>query len=105
MNLYFDFYYFGKRVEKSTGWPDNKENRVKAREALNLLIKKLENGTLSFAQVFPKASEKEKAFFSMLENRSYSRCAIRFFWTGNPVLTGQRFRFYLDSGFLFFFLP
>jgi len=71
--LYFDFKYFGKRLEKSTGLPDNEENRKKARQSLTILIERLEIGTLSFAQAFPKASEKEKAYFSILENGSYSR--------------------------------
>ncbi len=71
--LYFDFKYRDKRLEKSTGLPDNEDNRKKAREALTILIERLERGIIGFAQAFPNASEKEKAYFALLENRSYVR--------------------------------
>lgn len=69
--LYFDFVYHGKRVEKSTGLVDSEENRDKARAALTELIKGFKTGVITFSAAFPSASEQEKAYFSLLENRSY----------------------------------
>jgi integrase len=70
--LYVKFSYFGKTVEKSTGFYDTPENRIKARNWLNRQVQKIEEGTFRFAEAFPGASEAEKKFFAEKEGWQYS---------------------------------
>ena len=70
--LYFLFYYFNRRVEKTTGANDTPANRLKARAWLDRQIEKRDLGKLIFAEAFPSASEEEKAFFAKLEGWQYA---------------------------------
>lgn len=70
--LYILFYYFNKRVEKTTGLTDTKKNRDKVRHWLDRIIDKRDAGKLVFADAFPGASEEEKAYFAKLEGWQYS---------------------------------
>lgn len=70
-NLYVDFYYYGERIVKSTGLADTPGNYKKARNWLNRVMERIANGTFSFAEAFPGASAKEKAFFAKHEGREY----------------------------------
>ncbi|MCE5241895.1 MAG: tyrosine-type recombinase/integrase [Syntrophobacteraceae bacterium] len=70
--LYLDFYYFGKRIEKSTGLDDTLENRQKARIWLDRQLAKIADGTFRFAEAFPGASEADKRFFTEKEGWHYS---------------------------------
>lgn len=84
--LYFDFYYYGHRVTKTSGLDDTPANRATVQHTLSMVFDKIESGTFRFAKSFPCASDKEKAFFSKLEG-----------WEFNPepnrVLIGD----YLDT--------
>lgn len=65
--LYFDFTYFGERVEISTGMLDTPENRKKAILRLMGFREKIDNGTFKFNEAFPRASPRLKALFSAKE--------------------------------------
>ncbi|WP_224982952.1 Arm DNA-binding domain-containing protein [Geomonas agri] len=71
-NLYFLFYYFNRRVEKTTGLPDTKKNRDKARLWLDRAMEKIAASKFVFADAFPGASEEEKAYFAKLEGWQYT---------------------------------
>lgn len=70
--LYFLFYYFNRRVEKSTGLDDTPAHRKKARLFLDRIIDKRDTGQLVFADAFPGASEAEKTTFAKLEGWQYT---------------------------------
>jgi integrase len=70
--LYVDFYYFGKRVLKTTGLDDNPSNYAKVRDWLDRNMEKIANGTFVFAKAFPGASQEEKQFFAQKEGWNYS---------------------------------
>lgn len=69
--LYVDFYYYGNRIVKSTGMDDTPKNREKVRKWLDQVVEKIKKGTFTFAEAFPGASPKEKAFFAKLEGWEY----------------------------------
>lgn len=69
--LYVDFYYFGHRIIRSTELDDTPANERKVIEFLERLTGKIEAGTFKFAEAFPGAPKKEKAFFTSLEGREY----------------------------------
>jgi integrase len=69
--LYILFYYFNRRVEKSTGLNDTKKNREKVRLWLDRIIDKRDAGKLVFADAFSGAPEAEKAYFAKLEGWNY----------------------------------
>ncbi len=70
--LYVLFYYFNRRVEKSTGLNDTGKNREKVRAWLDRIIERRDVGKLIFAEAFPGAPEKEKAYFAKLEGWQYA---------------------------------
>lgn len=70
--LYVDFYYFGRRVTKSTGLDDTAQNREKVRQFLDKTMKKIEERTFKFAEAFPGATRKEKKLFTELEGQQYN---------------------------------
>lgn len=70
--LYFDFFYHGVRIEKSTGLDNTPKNRSEAEQMLAAILEMKKLGTLQFAKVFPRASEEEKAFHTQLEHREYA---------------------------------
>ncbi len=70
--LYILFYYFNKRVEKTTGLTDTNKNRDKVRIWLDRIIERRDAGKLVFAEAFPGASEEEKAYFAKLEGWNYA---------------------------------
>ncbi|MGC2425014.1 MAG: DUF3596 domain-containing protein, partial [Nitrospirota bacterium] len=65
--LYVDFNYNGVRLEKSTGLDDTPENWRIARQWLDRQMVKIASGKFVFAEVFPGASEEEKAFHAARE--------------------------------------
>ena len=69
--LYVDFYYFGHRIIRSTELDDTPANERKVRDFLNRSMERIESGTFKFAEAFPGAPKKEKAFFTSLEGREY----------------------------------
>lgn len=69
--LYVDFYYFGHRIIRSTELDDTPTNAHKVRDFLNRITERIETGTFKFAEAFPGATKKEKAFFTCLEGREY----------------------------------
>lgn len=69
--LYVDFYYFGHRIIRSTEQDDTPANEMKVRDFLNRIMERIEAGTFKFAEAFPGAPRKEKAFFTNLEGREY----------------------------------
>jgi len=71
-NLYVDFHYFGRRIEKSSGMADTPKNSAIVREWLDRQVERIAKGTFVFADAFPNASEEEKRFFATLEGRVYS---------------------------------
>jgi len=71
-NLYILFYYFNRRVEKTTGEKDSPKNRLKVRAWLDRIIEKRDAGKLIFAEAFTGASEEEKAYFAKLEGWQYA---------------------------------
>lgn len=70
--LYILFYYFNRRVEKTTGLADTKKNREKVRLWLDRIIERRDAGKLIFAEAFPGAPENEKAYFAKLEGWQYA---------------------------------
>lgn len=73
--LYFDFFYHGVRIEKSTGLNDTVANRHKAEAILAKILEMKREGTLEFARIFPNASEEEIAFHTRLEKGEYAPSA------------------------------
>jgi len=69
--LYVDFYYFGHRITRSTELDDTTANEMKVRDFLSRITERIEAGTFKFAEAFPGATRKEKAFFTNLEGREY----------------------------------
>ena len=69
--LYVDFRYHGVRIVKSTGLDDTPENEAKAQVWVDRQKEKIANGTFVFAEAFPGASTKEKAFHAKLEGWDY----------------------------------
>lgn len=70
--LYVLFYYFGRRVEKTTGLNDTPDNRKRVRLWLDRIIDKRDCGQLIFAEAFPGASDKDKETFAKLEGWAYT---------------------------------
>ena len=70
--LYFDFFYHGIRLEKSTGLDDTLANRRKAEAMLGKILEMKRDGMLEFATIFPGASEEEKEFHARIEKGEYS---------------------------------
>ncbi|MBT0654152.1 site-specific integrase [Geomobilimonas luticola] len=70
--LYILFYYFNRRVEKTTGLNDTRKNREKVRLWLDRIIERRDAGKLIFAEAFPGAPEEEKAYFAKLEGWQYA---------------------------------
>jgi len=70
--LYVLFYYFNRRIEKTTGINDTPANRKKVRVWLDRIIERRDTGQLNFAEAFPGASEEEKACFAKLEGWQYA---------------------------------
>lgn len=69
--LYVDFYYFGRRITRSTELNDTPANERKVRAFLDKVMQRIEDGTFKFAEAFPGATEEEKEFFTRLEGREY----------------------------------
>ncbi len=69
--LYVDFYYFGKRITKSTELDDTPNNEMKVTEFLKRTMERIESGTFKFAEAFPGASEAEKTYFTQREGMEY----------------------------------
>lgn len=70
--LYILFYYFNRRVEKTTGLNDTNKNREKVRLWLDRIIERCEAGKLIFAEAFPGSSDNEKSYFAKLEGWQYA---------------------------------
>lgn len=70
--LYVLFYYFNRRVERTTGINDTPKNRQKVREWLDRQMEKIEAKRFVFADAFPSAAEEEKAYFAKLEGWQYA---------------------------------
>lgn len=70
-NLYVLFYYFGRRVEKSTGLGDTPPHRRQVRRWLDRQMEKIRSGKFVFAEAFPAAPEAEKAWFAQREGWEY----------------------------------
>lgn len=70
--LYVLFYYYGKRVEKTTGLDDTQANRKKIRNWLDRQMEKIEEGRFVFAEAFPSAPDAEKSHFAKLEGWNYA---------------------------------
>ena len=73
--LYFDFFYHGIRIEKSTGLDDTPANRLKAEAMLDKIQEMKREGVLEFAKLFPRASTEEIAFHARLEKGEYNPSA------------------------------
>lgn len=69
--LYVDFYYFGNRIIRSSELDDTPANERRVRDFLNRIMERIEEGTFKFADAFPGATKKEKAFFTKLEGGEY----------------------------------
>jgi len=69
--LAVDFYYFGHRIIRTTELVDTPANEQKVRDFLDRIGDRIEKGVFKFAEAFPGASRKEKAFFTNLEGREY----------------------------------
>lgn len=65
--LYVLFYYFNRRIEKSTGLDDSPENQRQVRVWLDRQMEKIGLGKFVFAEAFPSAPNEEKALFAKLE--------------------------------------
>lgn len=70
--LYVDFYYHGVRIVKTTGLGDTPKNMKTVRTWLDRALEKIENGSFIFAEAFPGASPKEKAFHAKYEQWEYN---------------------------------
>jgi len=73
--LYFDFFYHGIRIEKSTGLDDTPANRLKAESMLAKILEMKREGVLEFGRLFPGASTEEIAFHTRLEKGEYNPSA------------------------------
>ncbi|MHC1698946.1 MAG: tyrosine-type recombinase/integrase [Geobacteraceae bacterium] len=71
--LYYDFVYFGERVEISCKLKDTPANRVRAREWLDRQMLKIKDGTFRFGEAFPGASSAKITHFSALEGTEVLR--------------------------------
>ena len=69
--LAVDFYYFDHRIIRTTELVDTPANEQKVRDFLDRIGDRIEKGVFKFAEAFPGASKKEKAFFTNLEGREY----------------------------------
>ncbi|MBW4054977.1 MAG: tyrosine-type recombinase/integrase [Proteobacteria bacterium] len=114
--LYFDFFYHGSRIEKSTGLNDDPANRTKAEGMLEKILQMKQDGTLEFSKLFPGASEEEKEFHTQLEKGEYSPTpkVVTFgaytkkwyetIWVNYPVATKQKdFKSVIDYWLVPFF--
>jgi integrase len=114
--LYFDFFYHGIRIEKSTSLDDTPANRQRAEAMLREILGRKKEGTLEFAKLFPGASEEEKEFHTHLEKGEYSPTpkAVTFgayvkkwyaaIWVNYPAATKQKdFKSVIDYWLLPFF--
>lgn len=70
--LYVLFYYYNRRVEKTTGLNDTAKNRERTRTWLDRIMERRDAGKLIFAEAFPGAAEEEKAYFAKLEGWQYA---------------------------------
>ena len=70
--LYILFYYYGRRVEKTTGLDDTPANRKKVRLWLDRQMEKIEVNGFVFAEAFPAAPEAEKSWFALREGWNYA---------------------------------
>ncbi|MCP4718198.1 MAG: tyrosine-type recombinase/integrase [Desulfobacteraceae bacterium] len=68
-SLYIDIYPYGERFQTSSGLPNTPENLKKLQNWVDGLKTKIEEGTFVFAEAFPNASEKKKAFYAQVEGR------------------------------------
>lgn len=84
--LYCDFFYLGKRIERSLGLDDTSEGHKKADAWLEKVLTNINAGTFKFAEAFPGASEKEKDYFTRLEG-----------WIYKPAPEQIKFGDFLDS--------
>jgi integrase len=96
--LYVDFYYFGQRITRSTELDDTPVNEKKVREFLKRSMERIEEGTFRFAEAFPGASEKDKAYFTQLEGREYQP-------EPQQVLLGEYVKEWMESIFPSFGSP
>lgn len=71
MKLYMLFYYYGRRVEKTTSLDDTPVNRKKAKTWLDRQMEKIETNRFVFADAFPAAPSAEKAWFARQEGWDY----------------------------------
>ena len=113
--LYFDFFYHGVRIEKSTGLNDEPNNRRKAEAMLEQILSMKQEGTLEFAKLFPGASEEEKEFHTKIEKGEYAPTpkAVTFghyvkswyekIWANYPVNKQQDFKSVIEYRLLPFF--
>jgi integrase len=69
--LYVLFYYYGRRVEKTTGLDDTPINRKKIKTWLDRQMVKIETNRFVFAEAFPSAASTEKAWFARQEGWDY----------------------------------
>jgi len=88
--LYILFYYFGQRVEKTTGLNDTQANRKKVRVWLDRIFEKIDAGLFVFAEAFPGASDEEKTRFAKLEGWQYTP-------EPNQVLFGDYLQEWLEN--------
>jgi len=96
--LYVDFYYFGHRITRSTELDDTPANEMKVRDFLSRITERIEAGSFKFAEAFPGATDKEKAFFTNLEGREYRP-------EPHQVLFGEYLKEWKKSYFPFFSTP
>ena len=75
--LYVDFFYFGQRIERSTGRSDTPQNREDVRLWLDRVMLDIKCSSFNFAKAFPGASDQEKAHFATLEGWAYKPDAQR----------------------------
>jgi integrase len=80
--LYIDLRYNGKRIEKSTGLDDSPENRLKAKNMRDEILKRIDDGTFVFANVFPRVSTHEKMFHAEREGWEYSPDPLQILFGG-----------------------
>jgi integrase len=70
--LYLLLYYMGRRIEKSTGLADTRNNRVVVREWLDRQQQKIDAGIFKYAEAFPDAPNEEKSWFATREGWDYN---------------------------------
>lgn len=71
--LYYDFNYGGKRYEKTTGLEFSADNAVKARQALDEMVAKMQAGTFCFAEYFPESSPVAITRNTQIESRNEAK--------------------------------